>query len=110
MSEKCYYLNEGLDGDCSKNDGYSGFPDECDDCGEFFCSKHLKLHKKDGTCKKIQNEFEEDDDFKEVRIEERNKVIAEVEKDLIKIYNKSNHVNFSENIFNYIQKLKEMKT
>jgi hypothetical protein len=54
MSEKCYYE------DCGYGYGENQFPDECDDCGEYFCMKHLKIHKKDGTCKKLIKEYEED--------------------------------------------------
>lgn len=63
MSEKCYYINEEIDFDCSSNNGYgSSSPIECDDCEEYFCSKHFKLHKKDGTCKKIQKGIEQENE------------------------------------------------
>ena len=65
MSEKCYYINEEIEEDddgCSRNNGYSGSPDACDDCEEYFCSKHLKKHKKDGYCIKIQAANQEEHD------------------------------------------------
>ena len=62
MSEKCYYSGEC---DCSSNSGYGErSPDNCDDCGEDFCTKHMKSHKKDGTCEKIQRGYI-DDEMKE---------------------------------------------
>jgi hypothetical protein len=82
MSEKCYYLNDDMNecDICSRNNGYNRIPpDECDDCGEFFCSKHLKKHKKDGFCEKIQqgyNEYNDDEIalIKKVKEEERKRI------------------------------------
>ena len=57
MSEKCYCIGCG---GCSSNCGYgSSSPDECDKCGEYYCSKHMKLHRKDGTCEEVINENNE---------------------------------------------------
>lgn len=72
MSEKCYYLDAVVDVEfdtpCGENNGYgAGEPDYCDDCDEYFCSKHLRQHKRDGTCRAIQEEMGEEEwqDIKE---------------------------------------------
>jgi len=70
MSEKCWW-GDNISCDCSSNSGWgSSSPNECDDCGEYFCSKHLKLHKKRGICEKIINEDEEYE-LKELEEEKR---------------------------------------
>ena len=57
MSEKC---------ECGFGYGENEYPDECDNCGEYFCPKCMKKHLK--TCKphipksgKVIFEFQSDD-------------------------------------------------
>ena len=92
MGEKCCFdemmsqFGMKSNTECSRNDGWGNlFPDECDDCdpeqGYYYCSKHLKEHKKNGLCLKIRNtcKVEELKDLEEQKqnIEKRIKSLKE---------------------------------